>query len=98
MLRPSTPTQRVGDVLVLSPEGLVASKVFAYHRRKGTPKAGTDWRDIAVLLLAFPALKAAAGPVRQRLDAAGADADALATWNEIVAQEITAEDEDDEFA
>ena len=31
-------------------------------RRHGTPKSGTDWRDLAVLLLAFPELKTELGP------------------------------------
>jgi hypothetical protein len=29
----------------------------AFHQRRGKPKSGTDWRDIAMLLLAFPDLK-----------------------------------------
>lgn len=91
------PTRRHEEVLVVTPEELVASKVLAYHRRRGKPKAGTDWRDLAMLLLAFPELKVAAGPVRERLLAARADDRALATWEELVAQEITPEDEEDEF-
>jgi len=91
------PTRRLGRLLVVSPEELVASKLLAYHRRRGKPKAGTDWRDLAMLLLAFPELKNATGPVRDRLDAAGVDAGVLATWEEFVAQEIIAEDGDDEF-
>jgi len=91
------PTRRHEEVLVVSPEELVASKVLAYHRRRGKPKAGTDWRDVAMLLLTFPELKVAAGPVRERLLAARADDRALATWEELVAQEITPEDEEDEF-
>ena len=61
------------------------------------PKAGTDWRDLAMLLLAFPELKSATGPVRERLDATGVDAGVLATWEEFVALGITAEEGDDEF-
>jgi len=91
------PARRHEEVLVVTPEELVASKVPAYHRRRGKPKAGTDWRDLAMLLLAFPELKVAAGPVRERLLAAHADDRALATREELVAQEITPEDEEDEF-
>ena len=50
--------ERVEGVLVIAPTALLAQKVIAYRRRQGKPKAGTDWRDIAMLLLAFPALKA----------------------------------------
>ena len=91
------PTRRLEEVLVVSPEALVAGKVLAYHRRKGSPKAGTDWRDLAMLLLTFPELKASAGPVRDRLVAAGANAGALAAWEKLVTQEIVPADEDDEF-
>jgi hypothetical protein len=91
------PTQRVDDVLVVSPPELIANKVAAYHRRKGSPKAFTDRRDLAILLLQFPDLKNETGPVRERLDTVGADAEMIATWSEIVAQPIVAQDEDAEF-
>ena len=67
------PVRRISDVLVVVPEELIAGKLIASHRRRGTPKSGTDQRDLAVLLLAFPELKASSGPVRDRLDAAGAE-------------------------
>lgn len=41
--------QRVAGVLVMAPAELIASKVISYYRRRGKPKAGTDWRDIAML-------------------------------------------------
>jgi hypothetical protein len=91
------PTQRVAEVLVVTPAELIASKVIAFHGRRGKPKSGTDWRDFAMLLLTFPELKTGAGPVRDRLQAAGANPAVLATWQEIIAQEIVAEDEDEEF-
>jgi Nucleotidyl transferase AbiEii toxin, Type IV TA system len=81
-LRPVTtfpPTQRVDDVLVVSPAELIANKVVAFQRRQGEAKAFTDRRDLAVLLLQFPELKTELGPVRERLDANGADADTLKT-------------------
>ena len=91
------PAQRVTDVLVVTPPELIANKVIALERRRGKPKSGTDWRDLAVLLLTFPDLKTDPGPVRDRLDAAGATPAALEAWKELVAQEILPEDEDAEF-
>lgn len=46
----------------------------------------TDRRDLAVMLLTFPDLKTSRGPVRDRLEAAGADEAVLATWDEVVVQ------------
>src|SRR5665213_4072922 len=56
------PTQMIADVRVLSPEELIAQKVMSYTHRRGQPKGGTDWRDLAVLLLSFPQLKSEHGP------------------------------------
>ena len=89
--------QRVQGVLVLAPAELIASKVVSYHRRRGQPKSGTDWRDIAMLLLQFPELKSASGPVADALQAAGAEPEIVAVWQELVAQEIQPPDEDDKF-
>ena len=50
------PAKRLADILVLTPEALVASKAHAFHKRRGKPKSGTDWRDLAMLLLKFPEL------------------------------------------
>lgn len=91
------PSQRIEQVLVAAPAELIASKVIAYHQRRGTPKSGTDWRDLAMLLLTFPELKCDTGPVVDRLKAASADPMVLSVWNELVAQEIQPVDEDDEF-
>lgn len=90
-------TQRIAQVLVIAPAELVASKVIAYHRRRGKPKSGADWRDLALLLLRFPKLKRDPGPVTEHLHAAGADPATLAVWGELVAQEIRPADEDEEF-
>lgn len=90
-------TQKIAQVLVLSPEELVASKVISYYQRRGQPKAGTDWRDLALLLLTFPELKQVSGPVEACLKAAGAESGVFDGWAELVAQEIYAEDEDAEF-
>jgi hypothetical protein len=84
-------------VLVIIPAELIANKVTAFHRRLGSPKSFTDRRDLAVVLLRFPELKTEIGPVRERLDAAGADAGVLAAWREIVMQPILLENEDAEF-
>jgi len=89
--------QRIEQVLVVVPAELIARKVISYHQRRGTPKSGTDWRDLAMLLLTFPELKRESGPVVDRLRAAGADAAVLSVWKELVAQEIRLPDEDDEF-
>ncbi len=90
------PTQRIAQVLVMAPAELIANKVIAYHQRRGKPKSGTDWRDLAMLLLTFPALKRDTGPVVDRLQAAGAGPKVLAVWKELVAQKIRPADEGDE--
>jgi hypothetical protein len=89
--------QRIAQVLVISPAELIAGKVTAYHQRRGQPKSGTDWRDVAMLLLTFPDLKRDPGPVGDCLRAAGADPLVLTAWKDIVAQEIQPSDEQDEF-
>jgi len=91
------PSQRIAQILVVTPEELIALKVIAYHGRRGQPKSGTDWRDVAMLLLAFPELKENDGLVAERLKAENASADAMNLWRELVAQEIQSADEDDEF-
>ncbi|HSF24881.1 MAG TPA: nucleotidyl transferase AbiEii/AbiGii toxin family protein, partial [Blastocatellia bacterium] len=91
------PARRVAGVLVMAPAGLIASKVISYHRRRGKPKSGTDWRDIAMLLLQFPELKQASGPVADCIRLAGVEAEVLAAWDQLVAQEIQAPDDEDEF-
>lgn len=91
------PAQRVEGVLVMAPAELIASKVISYHRRKGKPKSGTDWRDIAMLLLQFPEFKSETGAVLDCLRAAGAEQQVLEVWRELVAQEIQPPDPDDEF-
>jgi hypothetical protein len=87
--------QRLADVLVMAPTELIASKVQAYYQRRGRPKSGTDWRDLALLLLTFPELKRDPGPVRTRLEAAGVDPVVLAVWQELVTQELQPEDEEE---
>lgn len=94
------PTQKVEEVLVLTPVELIASKVIGMSERRGRPKSWTDWADLARLLLAFPELKTETGVVRERLERAvseGADAKVLETWQELAIQEIIPEDEDSGF-
>ena len=89
--------ERIAGVLVLAPAELIASQVIAYQQRRGQPKAGTDWRDLAMLLLTFPALKSAPGPVGECLHTAGATPEVLAAWQAVVAQDIRPPEEDEEF-
>jgi hypothetical protein len=89
--------ERIAGVLVMAPAELIASKVIAYHQRRGQPKSGTDWRDLAMLLLRFPNLKRDPGPISDRLRVAGADREVLAAWKALVAQEIQPPQEDEEF-
>jgi len=89
--------QRIEKILIMAPTELVASKVISYHQRRGKPKAGTDWRDLAMLLLKFPELKRDASLVANCLLASGANPEILTVWEEIVATEIKPEDDEDEF-
>src|SRR3989442_9505548 len=69
--------ERIEDVLVISPPELIAHKVISYHARRGQPKSGTDWRDLAMLLLTFPALKEETGPVTEALKSLRARQDVI---------------------
>ncbi len=91
------PSQRVEDILVVTPPELIAGKVIAYHERREKPKSGTDWRDLAMLLLKFPELKNKEGPVAERLRAAKVANEVLETWTRIVSERILPEDEDTGF-
>ncbi len=91
------PSQRIANVLVLAPADLIAAKVISYHQRRGKPKSGTDWRDLAMMLLAFPELKRDPGPVTDLLQSEAVEAEVLNVWRILVRQEIQPTDEDDEF-
>jgi hypothetical protein len=91
------PTQRVADVLVVTPAEVIAGKVLAHHSRRNKPKGFTDMRDVLMLLTAHPELRTSAGAVRDRLLAGGADASVLALWEELVARELEDYDPDSEF-
>lgn len=89
--------ERIEDVLVTSPPDLIAQKVISYHARRGQPKAGTDWRDLAMLLLTFPELKKEQGAVSEALRSSGASEEVMATWRELVAQELIEPEDDEKF-
>src|SRR3989440_8724404 len=89
--------ERIEDVMVMSPPELIAHKVIAYHSRRGQPKAGTDWRDLAMLLLRFPELKKEKGAVSEALKLLGTKDVVMETWRELVAQEISDSEDDAEF-
>jgi len=89
--------ERIEDVLVISPPELIAYKVIAYHARRGQPKAGTDWCDLAMLLLAFPELKQEEGAVSEALKSISVNNDVMQTWRELIAQEIVEPEDDGEF-
>ena len=87
-------TEKIENILVLSPVELLASKVIAYHSRKGKPKAGTDYRDLGMLLLRFPELKE---KVSESLRAKNVGAAVLKTWAEIASQDFQYENEDEDL-
>ncbi len=90
-------SERIEQVLVMAPVELVAYKVIAYYRRQGKPKAGTDWRDIAMLLLQFPEFQENPALVTKRLEAAEATPEMIALWDELAQQRIEPIDEDEDF-
>lgn len=92
------PTERIEGVLVVTPLEVIAGKVISCVQRKGKPKSFTDRRDLAYMLLKFPEFKVEEGPVKHRLETAGAGEDVITFWREVVAETIVPEDDDDEFA
>jgi hypothetical protein len=91
------PAQRIANVLVIVPEALIVSKVIAYHQRRNQPKAGTDWRDLAMLLLRFPEYKQNPDIIAEQLLVNNAPPETLALWQTLAAQDIQVADEDAEF-
>ena len=89
-------SRRFAGIQVLAPADLVAAKALAFHQRRGQPKSGTDWRDLALLLLAFPELRADDGPVAERLQDLDASPAALATWRELAGQTWEPDDDGDD--
>lgn len=90
-------SQTIEDICVLTPPELIAYKVISYNARRGKPKAGTDWRDLAMLLLSFPELKSESGPVIETLQTLGANEEVMTEWRDLVAQVISLPDDESEF-
>lgn len=91
---PLPPANAIAEVLVPTPEALIAQKIIALAAREGQPKADTDRRDIKMLLLARPDLKQIDGPVRDALQTLNADGRATAAWHALAESEITPETDD----
>ncbi|HXG85592.1 MAG TPA: nucleotidyl transferase AbiEii/AbiGii toxin family protein [Pyrinomonadaceae bacterium] len=87
-------TETVEDIQILSPLELIASKIISYHSRRGKPKSGTDWRDLAMLILQFPELKE---KVSENLRTKNVSEAILETWAEIGRQDFQFEDEDEDL-
>jgi nucleotidyltransferase AbiEii toxin of type IV toxin-antitoxin system len=87
----------IEDISIASPPELIAQKVISYQSRRGQPKSGTDWRDLAMLLLTFPELRSESGAVLNALGALDANDDVIKTWRELVTQEIREPTPDSEF-
>ena len=90
--------QLIEQISVLTPVELIASKVISYESRRGKPKSGTDWRDIAMLLLKFPELKVANGEVFESLSQRLANENAIKFWKDFVQQDLSVEDEDNDLS
>lgn len=88
-------TETIENILVLSPIELIASKVISYHSRKGKPKAGTDYRDLGMLLLRFPESKE---KVLKILQTKNVTKEILDTWTEIASQNFLIENEDEDLS
>ncbi len=92
------PHQRVRRVLVVTPPELIANKIISMTDRSDEAKALIDRADLYRLLYDFPELKTEEGPVAERLRAAGATGEIMASWKELVAKKIEPADEDDKFS
>lgn len=90
-------SQTISEISVVAPHELIAYKVISYAARRGNPKAGTDWRDLAMLLLAFPELKSASGTVSETLLSLRAREEAMEAWRDLVSQVISLPDDESEF-
>lgn len=90
-------TQLIAKIRIPLPEELIAQKVIAFTARRGQAKSGTDWRDLAMLLLAFPHLKSPTGVVLDLLRGSSASAGVLSEWQRLVETDIQSPDDSDEF-
>ena len=91
-------TQKIEQIQVLTPVELIVSKILSYQARRGKPKSGTDWRDIAMLLVRFPDLKISDGEVAAILSERKAGDNAINFWNELIQQDFSIEDEDNDLS
>lgn len=91
-------SQDVESIRVLTPVELIVSKILSYESRRGKPKAGTDWRDLGMLLVRFPELKVADGEISKTLDERGASKFVMDFWRELVEQDFSVEDEDNDLS
>jgi hypothetical protein len=97
-LQSVTPASRVVEgIQVLTPAELIVSKVLSYVSRRGNPKSGTDWRDLAMLLVSYPDLKKGDGVIGDMLAERGAGQQATEFWAELADQEISSAGEDDDL-
>jgi hypothetical protein len=90
-------SQVIEEIQVLTPTQLIARKALSFHSRRGQPKGFSDMRDLAILFLTFPEMKRESGAVSNALKALGATAEEMTAWRELVAQELRAPNDDDEF-
>ena len=88
----------IEEIRVLTPVELILSKIFSYESRRGKPKSGTDWRDLAMLLNRFPELKRDDGEISTALIARNASKFALDFWKDLVQQDFSIEDEDSDLS
>ena len=76
-------TEALEVIRVLSPAELIASKVISFDSRFSKSKSWTDRRDLTVLLLRFPRLKAKDSEVSEILLRRQAIESAFRVWNEL---------------
>ena len=86
---------RLGEILVPVPTELICQKLVSMVSRPNAPKGMTDMADLQRLLLAFPELKTADGGVSDGLRVAGVEEKTMNAWYDLVAREITPEEDDD---
>jgi hypothetical protein len=91
------PSQRVNEVLVVSPEQLMAEKALSMVQRTDVAKSLMDQADLIRLLRTFPQLKTEAGTVVERLQAMGASAEVMEAWKKLIVRDIKPTDDTDKF-
>jgi hypothetical protein len=88
------PSREMEGVQVLAPAQLVAMKVQSLVARRNRPKGDTDRADLRRLLLAFPELPRPDGSVAACLGVGPRSEDSLATWLELIAQPLEADEDE----